>query len=82
MALILLEITDVRLSVRPHINAIAALFAVLELSKVEPAVGPLEQALTVHHIVVEGTLVDFSAARNTSTPTINLAVRETAFEYT
>ena len=79
-AVIFFELAVIDLAVRPEIQALAALLAGLETAIVYSTIGPLEQALAVHRIVNERSLVDFTPRSNSSTPTVYLSLNEKSFE--
>ena len=73
-ALIILELTLVRLSIRPQVSSLTVLLAVMESAEEEPTVWPLEQAITVHRVVQKGTLVDLPSGRYASAEPVDLTL--------
>ena len=61
IALIQLELAFVCLPLWPHVRPVAMFFTLVERAEEETTVGPLVEALALHDVVEEGTLVDFSA---------------------
>ena len=79
-ALIIFELSHICLSIRPHVSALTLLLSLVELTVVEAAIGPLEQPLTLHCVVDEGSLVDFTTARDASAIPVDLSLLEEALK--
>ena len=59
--LIIFELTFVCLTIWPHVGAITLLLALHKVTKVETSIRPLEQALAMHCVVDEGTLINLAS---------------------
>ena len=79
-AIVIFELTFVDLAVRPHVGSLTGLFAEMEVSEIEPTVGPLEQSLALHDIVQERSLVDFTSRSDSSSEAVDLTFLKEAFE--
>ena len=79
-AVILLELTLVGLTIGPHVGSEALLLSLVELSKEEARVWPLEEALAVHGIVRERPLVNLTPRCYPAPIPIDLTFFKEAFE--
>lgn len=79
-AVVRLEITFVDLATRPQERALAMLLSMREQPIEDSSIWPLEQALAVHDIELEGSLVDLASRCDSATPSMDLALVEVAFE--
>ena len=80
IALVELELTDVRLAIGPEVGSLTLLLAHVEITEVKAAVRPLEQALTMHSIVDERSLIDLATRADCAPKAINLPFLEVPFE--
>ena len=80
VALVLLEVTHIRLAVWPHVNAWTTFFALFKPAEEQSSIWPLEETFAMHHVVEKWTLVDFAAACDSATPAVNFAVLKATFK--
>lgn len=80
VALIVLEVADISLAVRPHVGSFAV-FATLDEHAVEEAsVRPLEEPVAMHRVLQEWSLVDLPSRRDAASPAVDLTFVELTFE--
>ena len=79
-ALVIFELSDICLSIRPQVGALALLLSTMECTVVETSIRPLEQPIAFHCVVDEGPLVDFTTACDASTEAVNLPFLKESFE--
>ena len=80
VAFVEFELTLVSLTVRPKVGSLPLLLAHVEVTEVEAAIGPLEQALTMHGVVDERALIDLASRADRASESIDLPLLEVAFE--
>ena len=81
IAFIIFELTLICLSIWPHVGSLALLPTLIKVTVEETTIRPLEQALTLHHIVIEWSLVDFTPRRDSSSISVYLPLLKETFEH-
>ena len=76
VAFIVFEVSNVGLTVGPHVRSLAVFAPIGEPAEEKPAIRPLEQAFTMHSVLDKRSLVNFTSRSDPTTPSINLAFVE------